>query len=119
MTNTSTSYALATELFDAFRGKSDLISNDELADSGVVIRAGHMTDVEGIVAFGRIEDVRASQRLSLGKQGMFYLTTTLNRSTDSYRVDHITTRTEAGLETLTDSFFVEAFSKIIKSRQQD
>jgi len=119
MTNVSTSYTLANELFDTFRGKSDLISPEELANSGVVIRAGQLTDVEGIVAFGRIDDVRASQRLSLGTQGMFYLTTVLNRSNDSYRVNHITHRSEAGLETLTDSFFVEAFSKIIKSRQLD
>ncbi len=119
MTHPSVSYTLAQELFDTFQGNSDLLSTEEVRQSDVYVSPGHMTNVVGIEASGEKEGVRVYQRLSLGKTGLYYLSTTYGYPHGGYERRHITPSTEGGLDVLVDSFFVESFTKIIRNRTNE
>lgn len=114
MENPSSTYTLAQELFDVYRNKSGLLTSEEIADSGVRVQAGHITNVEGIVAFGVMNDDRASQRLSLGKNGVFFLSTVYDRSHPSYLREHITPTSNSDINVLLDSFLYKHLLKLLE-----
>lgn len=118
MNTTVSPYERAGEIFDTFRGKTELITDAELSESGVVIRSGHMTNVEGVEVFGEREGERAAQRLSLGKNGIYYLATTfLNPGGRVERKCIGPNSPETSIDVLEDSLFVEALKKIAQTRE--
>jgi hypothetical protein len=108
MNEPSPVYTLSQELFDTFRNKTDLLSADEVE---------HMTNVEGIVAFGRMnKGDRVSQRLSLGKNGMFYLSTVFHQTHPSVLKEHITPTSDSNVDIMLNSLFYRSFKRIIQNR---
>jgi|GEM_PF-2999409 len=117
MIERAVSHQLAEELFDTFRGKNRIISDEERSNSKVVVRHGHMTNVEGIVAWGEKDNVSITQRLSLGKTGLYYLTTVYHNEGGAVERTHISPNSpDHTLDTLAESLFVGAFKKIIQKR---
>ena len=112
----SAAYHLAENLFYGFREETDLFTQFEVADSGVVQRLGHMTNVEGVEAWGEVDSRHVRQRLSLGKRGIYFLTTT--DLAMGGRVDKvgITTDSDNGLFDLEKSTFVLAMNDILSER---
>jgi hypothetical protein len=113
MTKSSEVYLLAESLFYGFRQETDLFSPEEIDRSGVVERKGHMTNVDGI----ETRDEHYRQRLSLGRQGLYFLTTTDMRINGPVTHQHISQNSEKGLKSLQDSLFSAALQQILADRQ--
>lgn len=115
---TSTAFHLAENLFYGFRGETDLFTTEEIDASGVVERAGHMTNVEGIVSWGSVDGKKVSQRLSLGKQGLYYFTTTEHPPFAGVEKVHISPNSDKGLAELEKSTLVSAMNSILSARSR-
>lgn len=113
----SVAYHLAENLFYGFRGETDLFSSLEVSNSGVVQRKGHMTNVDGAETWGRVDDKQVRQRLSLGKSGIYYLTTTDLAVGGGVERVGITTSSDNGLFELEKSRFTHAMNDILSNRK--
>lgn len=116
MSNTSEAYLLAESLFYGFRKETDLFSSDEIERSGVVERKGHMTNADGIEAWS---GGHYRQRLSLGRQGLYYLTTTDLRINGPVMHEHISHSSEKSLKSLKNSLFCVAMQQTLADRDKN
>lgn len=112
----SMAYHLAENLFYGFREETDLFSPLEVFNSGVVQRKGHMTNVDGTEAWGKVDDKQVRQRLSLGKSGIYYLTTTGLAVGGGVERVCITASSDDGLDELEKSTFTHAMNDILSNR---
>jgi hypothetical protein len=114
----SSAYLFAENLYYGFRGETDLLTNDELASTPITHEAGHMTGVDGIETRGVKDGTPIRQRLSLGKQGMYYLTTTYDYNPDQENVHraHISPVSEKRFVELQNSLFAVILDDILQKR---
>jgi hypothetical protein len=123
MSNTSSAYLLAETLFYTFRGETDLLDISQVERSGIVERLGHMTNVEGIVGWDAENGKNISQRLSLGKTGLYYFSTTFTEPYGKVVKGVISPASDKNLDALQNSIFTTAlesaseptgFTKVVK-----
>ncbi len=101
----SRTFLLAETLFETFQGRTDLLTAQQIANSGILSSLGHMTNVPGIVGFYDLDGRKARQRLSLGKNGIYFFVTTFTDPGGEVVHRHISPRTDNYFAELDTSVF--------------
>lgn len=110
-------YRLAEHIHSSFYQYNDLLTREEIEESGVRGRPSHIFQTPQLTASAESEGQRFSQQLSLAKNGIYYFSTVYSGEGGAVIINHITPNSPLErLEDLTGSVFMRALLKIAYER---
>ncbi len=115
----SEAYTLTGHIHDSFFGLNDVLSPEEIAMSGVRTDPNSEPNhTRKLWVRGTYEGDKAYQSLSIGKNGVYYLSTVFTDPGGQYRLDRVTPNSPLDmLGLVAGSLYVCVLADIANSRQ--